>query len=189
MKEAVIKGFSGRVVVTKLFMTALIAATVLMPVSDVQAAVTWDIAGGQLMGANGVLVDGATYDVDFIDGTCIGVFNGCNDASDFAFSTSLAATSASQSLLDQVLLDINGTDLFDSVTGLTFGLTESIGFLLTSYELSGGNVNYVYASNASGTGTDRTGPGASEIGFDTGAAGIQGGIWWVWAAWTPASPQ
>ena len=52
--------------------------------------------------------DGNLYDVQFLDGSCISLFNGCDDVSDFTFQTQAAAILASQALLDQVLLDGGG---------------------------------------------------------------------------------
>ncbi|MBW2667882.1 MAG: hypothetical protein JRE13_16465, partial [Deltaproteobacteria bacterium] len=76
--------------------------------------------GGQLFGAFDVNVGGTLYDVEFVAGTCIALFDGCDDVSDFTFQTEAAAITASQALLDQVLLDsIEGN--FDSQPNLTNG--------------------------------------------------------------------
>jgi hypothetical protein len=84
-------------------------------------AVTWQVTGGVLTGATGVNVGGTLYDVEFVDGTCIALFNGCDEPTDFAFTTGTAATLASQALFDQVLLDVAGIGSFDSNPWLTFG--------------------------------------------------------------------
>jgi hypothetical protein len=68
-------------------------------------AATLNVVGGQLMGASDVLVDGSLYDVQFLDGTCIDLYNGCDESSDFTFQTWASATLAGQALLDQVFLD------------------------------------------------------------------------------------
>jgi hypothetical protein len=78
----------------------LVAALVLMA-SGAQA-VTLNVIGGQLHGASNVLVGGSLYDVQFLDGTCIGLYSGCDDVSDFTFQTEASAVLASQALLDQV---------------------------------------------------------------------------------------
>jgi len=83
-----------------------------------EAVVTYEIVGGQLMGASGVSVDGVLYDVQFIDGSCIELFDGCDEASDFEFQTFDAARSGAMlALLDQVLVDtgIPGQDFESSV--------------------------------------------------------------------------
>ena len=82
-------------------------------------AATLNVVGGQLAGASDVLVDGNLYTVEFVDGTCVDLFTGCDDASDFAFTTYAQAILASQALLDQVFLD--GTYSFDSEPALTSG--------------------------------------------------------------------
>ena len=68
-------------------------------------AVTLNVVGGQLMGASDVLVDGSLYDVQLLDGSCIDLYNGCNDPLDFTFNTEASASLAMQALLDQVFLD------------------------------------------------------------------------------------
>ena len=69
------------------------------------AAVLLVDGNGQLTGATGVDVGGTLYDVTFVDGSCITVFDGCNEASDFAFSDQATAELAAQALLDQVFID------------------------------------------------------------------------------------
>ena len=81
-------------------------------------AATLNVVDGQLMGASNVLVDGNLYDVQFLDGTCIDLYNGCDQTQDFTFQTSASALLASQALLDQVFLD-GPEGLFDSNPSLT----------------------------------------------------------------------
>jgi hypothetical protein len=83
------------------------------------SAATLNVVGGQLVGASGVDVLGSLYNVEFVDGTCIDLFTGCDDPSDFTFNTQAQATLASEALLDQVFLD--GTYNFDSEPALTSG--------------------------------------------------------------------
>ena len=96
-----------------------LAAVLVLVASGTQAA-TLDIIGGILHGASGVDVGGTLYDVEFVDGTCLGLFTGCDDVSDFTFQTSTVATLASQALLDQVFLD-GPSGNFDSNPSLTLG--------------------------------------------------------------------
>lgn len=71
----------------------------------------------ELRGAKGVNVVGTLYDAEFIDGSCIEIFNGCDEASDFTFwEDQVAASAAAQALLDQVFVGI-----YDDTPGLTFG--------------------------------------------------------------------
>ena len=76
-------------------------------------------------GPTGVNVGGTLYDVEFVDGTCVALFTGCDQPSDFTFTTAADADVASQALLDQVLLD-TGVGAFDSNPALTFGCSNSI---------------------------------------------------------------
>ena len=75
-------------------------------------------ASGQLTGATGVDVDGTYYDVEFKDGTCIDLYNGCNEGSDFTFWTESDARRAAEALLSQVLVD-GSEGYFDSLPSLT----------------------------------------------------------------------
>lgn len=92
--------------------------------SSLAATVTLNVVGGQLLGAYNVDVDGTLYDVEFVDGSCVTVFGGCDSASDFAFSTFQQARAAAQSLIETVFLDGPLGD-FDSDPGLTVGIEES----------------------------------------------------------------
>jgi hypothetical protein len=54
---------------------------------------------GTLTGATGVSVNGAMYDVEFMDGSCNSLFSDC---SSFVFNTSSSAEAASHALVDTV---------------------------------------------------------------------------------------
>ena len=69
------------------------------------AAVLLVDGNGQLTGATGVDVGGTLFDVTFVDGTCAALFDGCDEASDFAFNDQATATLAAQALFDQVFID------------------------------------------------------------------------------------
>ena len=97
----------------------VLAAVLVLVAGGVHAA-TLNVIGGQLMGASDVLVDGSYYDVQFLDGTCIDLYNGCDDVSDFTFRTEASATLASQALFDQVFLD-GEEGAFDTQSILTNG--------------------------------------------------------------------
>ncbi len=72
---------------------------VLLLASSSASAATLNVSGGQLLGASGVIVDGSSYNVQFLDGTCISLYNGCDALSDFTFQTVAAVVLASQALL------------------------------------------------------------------------------------------
>jgi len=61
-------------------------------------------ADGILIGAQRVLVNGVELDVSFVDGSCISVFDGCDDASDFDFHTEGDALQAAAALANQVFV-------------------------------------------------------------------------------------
>lgn len=64
-------------------------------ISNAFAGVTLSLdPNGELIGAKGVTVAGATYDVAFVDGTCEEVFSGCDSPADFVFSSQASATAA-----------------------------------------------------------------------------------------------
>ncbi len=111
----------------------VLAAVLVLVASGAQAA-TLDVVGGQLMGAFGVDVEGTLYDVEFLEGSCIALYSGCDHVSDFTFQTQAAAILAAQALLDQVIVD-GGVGQFDSQPGLTFGCISAAAFcdVLTPY--------------------------------------------------------
>lgn len=84
------------------------------------AAVVPVVESGKLIGATGILVGGVSFDVRFRDGSCVSVFSGCNEVSDFTFTNISSAMQASAALMDQLFLD-TGSALFDSDPSLTLG--------------------------------------------------------------------
>lgn len=116
-----------------------------MTASNANAA-TLNVVGGQLLGATGVIVDGNSYDVAFLDGTCIALYSGCDAVSDFTFQSETEAVLASQALLDQVFLD--GAELFDSDPTLTAGCTSAQRCMsFVPFGLSGALVRVTFALN------------------------------------------
>ena len=84
------------------------------------SAAVLQVSGGELVGALGVNVNGTLYNVEFVEGTCAALFSGCDQPSDFAFTTQAQADAASQALLDQVLID-GPQGNFDTEPAMTFG--------------------------------------------------------------------
>ena len=72
------------------------------------------------MGGTGVNVAGSVYDFEIVEGTCVDLYDGCDEPSDFTFTTVEAAALAARALQDQVILD-GGAGNFDSVPNLTAG--------------------------------------------------------------------
>ena len=101
-------------------MRKLVLAVVLALVTSGANAVTLNVAGGLLISASGVDVGGSLYDVEFLDGSCVDLFTGCDDLSDFTFTDYTSATLASQALLAQVFVD-GVLGQFDSDAMLTAG--------------------------------------------------------------------
>jgi hypothetical protein len=118
-------------------MRKLIGLLMLVCAGSVNAA-TAVMSGGQLIGATGIEVNGASYDVAFLDGSCNSLYNGCTG---LPFTTSSESLAASQALLDQVIQPqginhdnsylINGIDMLDSnswsVALIMTPVTESSG--------------------------------------------------------------
>jgi hypothetical protein len=79
-----------------------------------------DINGNfiSLLGADNVEVNGSFYNVRFLDGTCIALFNGCDASEDFLFGTLEDAQAASESLLTQIFPD---ESVFGFYPELTYG--------------------------------------------------------------------
>ena len=129
----------------------LVAALALMA-GGAQAA-TLNVVGGQLMGASDVLVDGGLYDVQFLDGTCIALYSGCDDNSDFAPLQSFAFVELALAALGtQVFIDTGEGDFF-SEPSLTNGCTSQTQcwvrapFSLFSSAHPVGFINVVVAKN------------------------------------------
>ncbi len=123
-----------------LLAATVVAASVGMSAVSASAAAILDVIGGQLVGARDVLVGDTLYNVQFNDGSCVDVFDGCDAVSDFAFDNSDDAVDAAQALLDQVFID-GPAGLFDTEP---FAITGcSSGFLCRAfipYEVDGGGL-------------------------------------------------
>jgi hypothetical protein len=99
------------------FVSTSHAAVIFTTEKDANGTVT------SLLGADNVEVNGSFYNVRFLDGTCIVLFNGCDGADDFVFNTLPLATMASRALLDLVFIDgVEGN--FDSQPELTVGCED-----------------------------------------------------------------
>ena len=162
-----------------------VLAAVLVLMAGGAQAVTLNVVGGQLMGASGVDVGGTLYDVEFLDGTCIAVFNGCDGVSDFTFQDSASAALASQSLMEQVFLD-GALGNFDSIPGLTnvCGASAPHCYFYTPFSvlISPPSVSVYYGFNRH-TEWDDAVIGPVEIG-NSYAFPLEGAF--VWAVWAPS---
>ena len=94
--------------------------------STVSSNTVLDIKGSTLFGAFGVDVNGVLYDVQFKDGTCIELYSGCDENTDFPFTNptdlndGLLLGMAMQALLDQVFVD-SSLGAFDTTPNLMNG--------------------------------------------------------------------
>lgn len=103
---------------------AMVAGAVVALAAMSAQAVTLDVRQGRLFGASGVVVGGVTFDVAFVDGSCIALFDGCDGAEDFDFISDAAADVALQALADQVFVD-GPAGQFDSDFALTNGCSST----------------------------------------------------------------
>jgi len=145
-------------------------------------AATLDLRDGLLHGASDVDLNGVPYDVEFVDGTCVALFDGCATGEEFMFSTPAEARTASGALLDQVLLDTE-EGAFDTIPALTAGC-GAIGqtcLILTPYSrFHHGRSNFVTVDAALNGPLFDAGFGHSlDIRFD-----LRDDSETVWAIWT-----
>ena len=110
---------------------ALVVASTFFAATSASAATLLVDRSGQLVGAAGVVVDGAFYDVAFFDGTCQEAYGRCsgpdgrfNATANLAFQTESAAELAARALFDQVFLD-GPLGAFDSQPDATRGCEGS----------------------------------------------------------------
>ena len=128
----------------------IIAIMVLLISSTSVHSATLVIANGELMGADGITFDGYTASVRFLEGTCVDLFNGCDQPSDIVFQSLTSnqtqakdlAIAANTALLTQVF-DTN--PLYDINVGFTYGCSEgttALGYctMITPYYYSNGYV-------------------------------------------------
>ncbi len=158
----------------QLLASSLLSVAVLFILAASSAsAATLNVVGGELLGASGVIVDGSSFNVEFLDGTCIDIYNGCDDVSDFTFQTAAAALLASQALLDLVFLD--GADLFDSAPELTNGCTNAfVCSARTGYGFVGGDVSTAQARNEAVQANDMAHFGSAATSVDSAVVPTRG---------------
>ena len=133
---------------------ALIVLNLLAYAPSIQAT-TLHVTNGKLTGASNVEVlhnSGIVlYDLEFLDGSCIQLFGGCDAASDFVFPDSLTASQAANAFFSSLLID-SPQGAFGTQPGLTNGCTVGLSIdncqLLVPYALAPfGNVSVILATN------------------------------------------
>ena len=124
-------------------MRILLALTAFIFSAMAAHAATLNIVGGELVGASNVDVGGALYDVEFMDGTCVGVFSGCDETDDFTFTTLVDATAAAQALANQVFVGD-----YDTAPTMTAGCSLGTFNQCIMYVMySGDGIDFVSAAN------------------------------------------
>jgi hypothetical protein len=111
----------------------------------------------ELLGATGVSVNGRLYNVTFVDGSCVVLFDGCDALSDFTFTVQLDAEAAAQALLDQVLVDLAAPDLFDTEPEFTQGCGSALRCDIWIPFGIGATVDFAAAINGTFEGADMVG--------------------------------
>ena len=167
--------------------------------SSVSYGVILNINNGTLFGAFDVNVNGTLYDVEFKDGTCIELYNGCDQESDFIFSQPERdgeyGRQASTALLEQVFIN-SSLGAFDTNPVLTNGCNSSKEcWVLTPIYMNGGSlqaiiaVNKPFISNEGSTlNRDHLLGGPRQKSFDSSAENsIPNGDKRVYAIWSPVS--
>ena len=174
--------------ISRLAPIAIVALSLFAVSVPVSAAPTLNVSGGTLVGASGVDVGGTLYDVEFVEGTCVTVFSGCDSDSDFQFTSYSAGLAASQALLDSVFVD-GAAGSFDAFPWLTLGCGYNIECIVRTPT----NLNPLYsafvegaiAMNFWGTLADQKSGFSVSINDDT--ALFDTARMHVWARWTPSS--
>jgi len=164
----------------------VLAAVLILMAGGTQAA-TLNVVGGQLLGASGVDVGGTLYDVEFLDGTCIVLFSGCDQSSDFTFTSSASVLLAAQALIDQVIQD-GPSGLFSSDPSLVNGCDDSnVCWSFIPYlPLPSGSV--AYAKNENLPLADFASFFPAMLSSDT-TNGTLSGNSQVWARWSTPIPE
>jgi hypothetical protein len=172
---------------------AIIAMLIFYPALAQSTPIIQVDVDGKVTGAKGVIVGGTgRYDVVFVDGTCIEVFYGCNEPSDFPFASRSQVIAAARALLDQVFVGI-----YDDDPKLTVGCSDSelCGvFIPSGVVLSDNAIGYVIGTAAVNTSIgftldDYLGPNddfGNLADRDLSTDGVLG-AYRVWANWVPSS--
>ncbi len=132
----------------------IICVAIFLFYSSISISAVLNISNGQLIGASGVNVNGSSYNVAFIDGTCADLFSGCDQNSDFTFSNpsndGTLLGQAMTALLEQVIIDSSDGG-FDSNPALTNGCNVAGGCQISTPLFVGGSTEFVAVIGAFNT--------------------------------------
>ena len=147
--------------------------------SSISYGAVLNIQNGNLFGATGVDVNGALYDVSFLDGTCIELYDGCDENTDFPFTNPADLNDgvllgvAMQALLDQVFID-STLGAFDTEPELMNGCNVTGGCRVSTplwANVGAGTAGVFFAFNSNQQDTegakDLVGSGGGTRTFDT----------------------
>jgi hypothetical protein len=109
----------------KLLITLTLLISMLFTTKEVSATPILIESSGNLMGATGVYVNGSLFDVSFVDGSCISLYGGCNEVTDFVFTSQTMADAAGAALLSQVLNGAADTNI-SLVNGIEKAFSVSV---------------------------------------------------------------
>ncbi|WP_300012304.1 VPLPA-CTERM sorting domain-containing protein [uncultured Roseobacter sp.] len=135
------------------------ALAALTATSGFAATVKLSVGGGQQMGTSNVEVNGKLFDVEFINGSCLALFDGCDAVSDFDFTNSADALAAAKSLNDTVFLD-GPLGNFDSGYTLTNGIEANLiglGIMAIPYAIESTRTNAAFFRNEAAFSKDLVG--------------------------------
>jgi hypothetical protein len=154
-------------------LSGVLAASLLAVAPGARALATLNIdpISGLLLGATGVEVLGEIYEIEFVEGTCIALFDGCDDAGDFPFMTEADVLEAAQALLDQVWFD-GPLGNYDSLPNATAGCTSSVSctvFIPYALAALSTEVSIGQAKNLSTSTGDDVDTDVTARSFDTGS--------------------
>ena len=171
--------------------TALSAATALAAGGAAQAApvTVMNAAGNTVMGVDGIQFNGSTYDVRFVDGTCVALFDGCNsNTNSFLFTTAVDARAASTALGAALLQSA----LPGAINGATVTSTDLAGILTPYLTPSTANVvsDGLFFRSTTNTNASLNGPfvlSYSQLAMSR-SSDLSSSARYAYASWSAATP-
>lgn len=170
--------------ILKVFTSHLILPfALLIALSSVANAALLITDNNQLIGADGIEVDGNFFDVRFIDSTCADIFGVCSSAN-FTFQGQTEGFLAAAALRDQIFSTVSGAP-YDIDPELIFGCTSTITcqILIPVSIFAGSLLTSAIVNNSDGVGI--TGIGSTR----TGSTGenLANSASLVYASFTPST--
>jgi hypothetical protein len=98
----------------------------LLPLQSSSAATLVVDTSGLLTGAAGVNVNGSIYNVSIGDGTCVGLFDGCDENNDFPFNSAANVDAALIALSALIVADGTFTNSPNHINGCTSSILCAI---------------------------------------------------------------